>query len=241
MMKRFTTFSFLIIVALLSTAITACNYACKSGSGKQVSENRSIGDFTKVELGGNFKLMIRQDSVTSMTVKADDNIIKDIKTRVSGDVLEIELDGNFCDIGDIIIELSSKQWEGIDASGSTQIISENQINTEDFELNLSGSSKVELNLVAGILKTNSSGNSIINLKGQARRHDANLSGSTELNAFDFTVSDYRIESSGSSNCAINVLSNLEVKTSGASKILYKGTPKNISNDKSGTSVLEQVQ
>lgn len=240
-MKNINKFSLLTLLLPLVLMMNACNNECKSGSGIQTTENRNIGEFSKVELGGNFKLIITQNSSSAMKITADDNVINEIKTRISGDVLEIKLGDKFCDIGDITIELSSKQWQGIDASGSTDIVSENQINTENFELNLSGSSTVDLNLVAGLIQTNSSGNSVINLKGQARKHDADLSGATELNAFDFVVSDYIIESSGSSNCTINVLNNLEVKTSGSSKILYRGNPKNISNDKSGTSVLEQVE
>ena len=232
------TFSSVCLVFLL--ALGACNTHCITGSGNQQSEDRDIGAFSKVEFGGNITMKIRQDSSPAMNITADDNILREIKTRVKGDVLQIKTDGNFCNPGPIVIELSSNKWNGIEASGSSKIISENQINTDDFYLDLSGSSTVDLDIVAGRFRTESSGVSKINLKGQARSHDVAVSGSANIKAYDFIVSDYEIETSGSSDCEINVLNSLKANTSGSSKILYKGNPKELDNQKSGASTFKHV-
>ncbi len=240
-MKKYIQSTLVLGILPISILLNSCNTNCISGSGKQVTENRTIGTFTKVEFGSAIKLKIRQDSFQSMKITADDNIQREIKTRIKGDILSIEMDGNFCNSGNILIELSSKQWEGIKASGSSQIMSENQINSNEFELNLSGSSKVDLDLVTGVFRTESSGSSIINLKGQARQCDINLSGASEINAFNFVVSNYNIKSSGSSKIAINVLNSLKINSSGSSNVVYKGLPKDIVNDKSGSSSLKHVE
>ena len=225
----------------ISILLNSCNINCISGSGRQVTEDRSVVPFTKVEFGGTIRLRIRQDSMPFMRITADDNIQKLIKTQVNGEVLKIEMDGDFCNTGDIIIELSAKQWKGIKASGDTHIRSENQINSDEFNLDLSGSSEVDLDLMTAIFTMESSGSSKINLKGQARKSDVNLSGASEINAFDFVVSDYNIKSSGASKCAINVLNSLKINSSGASEVLYKGYPKEIVNDKSGSSTLTHLE
>jgi Putative auto-transporter adhesin, head GIN domain len=239
MKKYFQIICFLALIPCVSV-LNSCNSNCIKGSGTPITEDRNVGTFSKVEFGGSIKLKIKQDSTNWMKITADDNIIKQIKTRVSGDVLKIEMDGNFCNSGEVVVELSSKVWSGIKASGATQIISENQINSDDFELDLSGSSQVDLNLVAAKFKMETSGSSEIKLKGQARQSDVNVSGASEINAFDFVVSDFNIETSGSSKCAINVLNSLNVNSSGSSEILYKGLPKNINNKKSGSSELKHV-
>ena len=232
-------FKLALILALLpfSILLNSCNVNCISGSGRQVTEDRSLVAFTKVEFGGTIKLKIRQDSLPFMRITADDNIQKLIKTQINGEVLKIEMDGDFCNTGEIIIELGSKQWKGIKASGDTKIMTENQINSNEFELDLSGSSEVDLDLMTAIFRAESSGSSKINLKGQARKSDINLSGASEINAFDFVVGDYDIKSSGASKCAINVLNSLKINSSGASEVLYKGYPKEIVNEKSGASTL----
>ncbi len=240
-MKTQITKSLTAILIALIMFTTACNMDCIKGSGRQTTESRDVSEFTKVEFGGNIRLKIKEDSTFSMKITADDNIQKEIKTRVSNGVLEIEMDGNYCNAGLIEIELGAKKWEGIKASGATQIISENQIHPDNFKLDLSGASKVNLDLVTGKLSTNLSGSSTINIKGQARQHDVDLSGAAEIHAYDFIVSDYRIESSGASNCEINVLNSLLIKTSGASKIYYKGNPKQVKEDKNGASSLKHVE
>ena len=199
-MKKYIQFICLIAFIPSVFMLNGCNSNCIKGSGTQKTEDRNVGTFSKVEFGGSIKLKIKQDSTSWMKITADDNILKEIKTRVSGDVLKIEMDGNFCNSGDVIIELSSKVWSGIKASGATQIISDQQINSNEFELDLSGSSQVDLNLVAAKFKLESSGSSEIKLKGQARQSEVNVSGASEINAFDFVVSDYNIETSGSSKC-----------------------------------------
>jgi hypothetical protein len=229
---------YLLFIAII--AISACNSDCIKGSGNSKSEDRSISDFSKIEFGGNIKLTIYQDGNTSMNITADDNILKEIETNVNGDVLKIRMKGNYCNLGPIEIVLHTKKLDGIDASGSAEIISANPINSDNFDLKLSGNSKVDLDLVTGRLKTETSGSAEINLKGQAREHILDMSGSTQLSAFDLVVGDYKIESSGSSDCKINVLNTLNVKSSGASNIQYKGNPKTVNNDKSGSSDLVHV-
>ncbi len=221
-------------------AISACNSNCIKGSGTSKTEDRSISDFSKIEFGGNIKLTVYQDGNTSMNITADDNILKEIKTNVDGDVLKIEMKGSYCDLQPIEIVVHTKKLEGIDASGSAEIISATSINSDNFDLELSGNSKINLDLITGRLNTKTSGSAEINLKGQAREHNLDMSGSTQLFAFDLVVGDYNIESSGSSNCKINVLNTLNVKSSGASDIQYKGNPKSVNNDKSGSSDLVHI-
>ncbi len=231
----------LLLISVLIITISSCsNNDCISSSGKATTEQRNVDDFSKLELKGTFKVIISQDSFSMMKITADENVIKQVKSRVSGKTLHVELDKKLCDSGVVEIALSSKMWESIEASGEFDITGANVINTDNLDIDLSGASKINLNLMVSRLKTKASGSSEIILSGQARQHIINLSGSNSTEAFDFIVSDYKIETSGSSKLNINVLNNLEVKSSGVSDISYKGTPKNISNSKSGSAILKQV-
>ena len=171
---------------------------------------------------------------------ADDNIQKEIQTRLKGNTLLIRMEGNFCDSGPVTVYLSSKNYEGIEVSGSVEIMSEGKLNVKDFELDLTGSSKVMLDLNAANLKTSSSGASEIELKGQAGSHDLRLRGAGSLEALDFVVGEYHIKSSGASKSRINVLNELLVKSSGASEVEYMGSPSRVENDDSGASKIKKI-
>ena len=222
-------------------AITACNgFDCVDGSGKQVYQTRKVEPFTKVETGGSLKLVLKQDANQSVRIVADDNIQKSIKTYVDGNTLKIKMDGNFCNTGPITVYLSAKSYEGVDASGAVEVESDGKLQTKDFYLDLSGSSKVTLDLNAANVETKSSGASEIHLKGQASSHRIDMSGSGSVDAFDFVVGKYKIESSGASESKINVLNELSVHSSGSSDVKYRGNPQKVINDESGASSVKKI-
>lgn len=229
------------IISFGSLALSSCiNFDCISGSGRQTSEIRNVGSFSKIETSGSIKIVLKQDSVSNLRIIADDNIQREIETRVKGNTLVIDMEGNICDAGPITVYISSKTYEGIEASGAVEIVSDGKLNVNDFDLDLSGSSQVSLDLNAANLRTSSSGASEIRLAGQAGSHDLDLSGSSSVEALDFVVGRYRIESSGSSNSRINVLNELNIRSSGASDIQHRGNPSNVTNDDSGASSVRRI-
>jgi hypothetical protein len=231
-------------IVYLSAAVlllSSCNgFDCINGSGNQVTESRDIGTFTQVETSGSLKIVLSQDSTSSVRILADDNIQEEIQTRLSGNTLKIDIDGNFCDAGPVTIYLSSKDYQKIESSGSVEVLSEGKLNLNELDLELHGSSKVMLDLNVKSLRTSSSGSSEIVLKGQAGTHDLDMTGSSSVEALDFVVGEYQINSTGASKSRINVLNSLEVNSRGASEVEYKGKPSKIEKDNSGASVVRSI-
>ncbi len=225
----------------IGVLLSSCNSVdCVSGSGNQISDDRNVGSFTRIETSGSIKVILRQGNVNSVKVTADDNIIKDIETYTRGNRLMIDLDLDFCDASPITVYVTSPSYERVEASGAVELLSDGKLNVTDFELDLSGSSRVVLDMNAANVKTTSSGESEISLTGQAGSHELELSGSTSVNALDFVVSRYKIESTGSSDTHINVLNELHISSSGSSDIEYRGNPSKITNDESGASSLKKI-
>lgn len=227
--------------ALITTGIlSSCNYRCVHGSGNQTTEKRKAEDFKKVDISGAFKVHLKQDSSLTIDIKADDNLIKYISTSVEGGVLHIKSRKNFCDPGDMVINIGVKNLDEIKASGAVEVNSDGKLNAKDFKLDLSGATKITLDLNAANVSTDGSGATEVHLTGQAASHKIDLSGAGKIEAFDFVVGDYDIETSGIGHCKINVLKTLNVHTSGASEIQYKGSPSTVNNDKSGASSIKKV-
>jgi len=231
-------FSILALSILLLSSCSEVN--CISRSGNQITENRNIDPFTKIEASGSMKLVLIQDSLSSLRIVADDNIQKVIQTRVKGNTLIIDMETGFCDSGPITIYLSSKNYDRIEASGAVEIVSDGKLNVQHFVLDITGSSKVNLDLNAASLKTSSSGSSEIILKGQAGSHDLDLTGSSEVEAVDLIVGKYTLRSSGVSHSRINVLNELDISSNGASEVEYRGKPDRVTNNKLGASSLKAI-
>ena len=84
----------LVLVILVIAAITsACGIPFQPrlvrGSGDVIVENRSVSGFDKVSVEGAGRVIITQGKKESLTVETDDNLMKYIKTEVTGDTLEI--------------------------------------------------------------------------------------------------------------------------------------------------------
>jgi hypothetical protein len=232
-------------IAMLATAISvsifsSCNYRCVRGSGNITTENRKANDFKKLDISGNFKVVLKQDSSLTIGISADDNLLKYISTSVDGGELHIKTKKDFCGDNHIVITIGIRKLDELSCSSMATITSAGKINTGDFKFGLSGATKITLDLNAANLVTETSGKSEINLTGQAASHRIESSGLSDINAFDFVVGEYEINTSGMTTCKINVLKKLNVHSSGASNIEYKGSPATVNNDKSGVSTIKKV-
>ena len=229
---------FIIVAGISITFLSSCDSDCVTGSGNIKQETRKVKDFTKIDVSGNYKIILVQDSSLSLNISADDNLLEYIKTSVDGNTLHIK-NKNICS-DDITVTIGVRNLEEVKASGAVELSSNGKINTGDINLQFSGSTKTVLDLNAARVSTKGSGSTEINLKGQASAHDLDLSGSGNVNAFDFIVGDYNIATSGSTDCQINVLRALNVQSSGSSSIQYRGNPTEVNNHKSGSSSIEKV-
>jgi hypothetical protein len=234
-------FNAILLIAVVSvTMLSSCRFGCIKGSGHQVTETRKGGDFVKIEISGGFKVNLKQDSSLSMTITADDNLMKYIKSSVDGDRLHVYTKKNLCGSGEIVINIGVKNLEEIKASGAVDISSDGKLNTKDLSLRLNGASKVNMDLNAANVTTEGNGASEITLKGQATSHKVELAGSGKIYALDFVVGSYDIQTTGASHCEINVLKDLNVNTTGAAEIQYRGNPSSVNSHKTGAATITKV-
>ena len=234
-----------IIILAAALSLSLLSSSCRRfrhirGSGNAATEKRTMVNFTKVDISGGFKVILVQDSSLIVTVTADDNLLKYVKTAVEGDKLRIYTNRNLDSQTEMTITVGVKKLQEVDASGGIDVSSKSRINAGDFAFDLSGSSHVNMDLSAANVHTQGSGRTVMVLKGQAAAHNLDLSGSSDIDALDFVVGKYNIETSGASKCRVNVLKDLSVHTSGSSDIEYRGNPSNVTNDKSGASSLTKI-
>ncbi|WP_299289215.1 head GIN domain-containing protein [uncultured Mucilaginibacter sp.] len=225
---------------LLFSVLSSCNDSCEKGSGKAASEYRKVGAFTKLNFSGAYKVVLKQ-GVPSVKVTADDNLLKQIETSVRGDELTIKTKKNICNAGTMEIDISNPDFQAVKTAGTIDLSADGKLNLKDFSMELAGMSKVNLNLNAANVTTSTSGSSEVNLTGQATSNKVTMSGKSNLNALDFVVANYRIETSGFTNCNVNVLNELSVNVSGAGSVQYKGNPAKISNEHSGATSIKKIE
>jgi hypothetical protein len=109
-----------------------------------------------------------------------------------------------------------------------------------IKFDLSGAVNVQSELTADHVTVDMSGSGRIELSGGAEHAAFDLSGVAKVRAANLAVKKAMVQSSGASNVEIYVTEMLNVHSSGASAVRYKGNPSMFEVRTSGASVLKQL-
>lgn len=191
------------------------NFGGVHGSGNVASDKRDITGFRAVDVGGVFQVEITAQKEFSVEVEADDNLLPLIKTEVDDGVLKIETERKLSPSNPIRIRISAPDIDNLDVSGVANVTLNDLKNTG--------------------LSVDSSGASKIKITGETAKLTVDVSGATKVDAEDLTAETASVEASGASHVSVNVTGRLRTDASGASKIVYTGTPANVEKKTSGAS------
>lgn len=191
------------------------NFKGVKGSGTTASEKRELSGFRAVEVGGVFQVEIIAQKDFGVEVEADDNLLQYIKTEVRGGKLNIEMDKKVSTKNAILIRISAPDIDDLDVSGAAKVTVSGLKNTG--------------------IKVDSSGASKISIAGETAKLLIEVSGATKVDAEDLKSENATVEASGASHVAVNVTGQLLADASGASKIVYSGSPANVEKKSSGAS------
>jgi|CXWL01.1.fsa_nt_gi HSP20 family molecular chaperone IbpA len=191
------------------------NFKGVRGSGNMATEKRDLSDFHSVDVSGVFQVEIAAQTEFSVEVEADDNLLPLIETKIRNGVLHIETTRKVKTENPLRIRISAPNIEKIESSGATTV-SLTGLSNEGLEVDSSGASKVKIS-------------------GETARLNIDVSGATKVDAEGLTAENATVEASGASHVNVNVTGNLRTDASGASKITYTGSPKDVVKKASGAS------
>lgn len=189
------------------------------GSGKVVTESRDISDFSGVDVSGVFQVEITAQKDFGVEVEADDNLIPLIKTEVRGGVLHIKSERRLSTNNGLKIRISAPDIESIEASGASKV-------------NLAGVKNNELRI-------DTSGASKIDLAGETAKLSVDVSGASYIDGENLKAENADIDASGASHVNVFSTNVLKIGASGASKVIYSGSPKSVEKSTSGVSSVHE--
>jgi hypothetical protein len=197
------------------------------GSGNVTTEERQVGDFTRVDLSGMGDLEIEFGDQTALLIEAEDNIIPLIETEVRGDTLRIGFKNNTNPrpLEDIRYFLTVVSLDGIETSGLGSIQAP-AIQAQGFTVDISGAGNTDIaSLEADSLEVDISGLGSLNVRGgEVVQLDVNISGSGNLDAEELQVQEAIANVSGLGSVKIRVSDRLEADISGSGSDQYYGNP-----------------
>jgi hypothetical protein len=246
MIKVITLITKFIVITLMALFFGSCNQMGNinsiTGSGHVTTEKRTVtGDFKNVEINNALDLVIEQSDKTEIIVEADDNLQKEITTKVENGVLVISCKfGNFINVSSKKITVKMPVIEGIEASSASTVNANTTL--KGSNLNLASSSAASINLTTEYetvqLSTSSASNQTI--KGKALHVEAEASSGSVINTSDLLANEVVASSSSGASITVHPIVNLKAEASSGGNITYNGTPKSIQKEEnSGGSVHQE--
>lgn len=240
-----------LCAALLPAAfilLTSCGgekWPCVNGHGDSVSETRTLNGFTGVSNEMEATVYITQGAEYAIRLEAQQNVLDDITTKVSGGMLEIYSEHCINDALPVIIYITMPDIESLSVSGSGNMFTQNKVTASELDIDISGSGTFtsvdtiialnidmqisgsgDMNLIADapIVSTDISGSGDMSVSGNGGTMSAQISGSGQIHSFYFYVANSTINISGSGNVELNAMDTINGSISGSGNLYYKNSP-----------------
>jgi hypothetical protein len=216
---------------------------CINNNGAVVTVERQVAAFSSVSFGTEGTIYVKQDSFTSISIVADQEVINDMVTEVNGGELTIYNKHCLRNPEPITIYVTTPNLNGIKMSGSGNMYVTSGVSAQSFNITLSGSGTINcqqeidaagissnisgsgsIDLIANCTNMNSiiSGSGNITINGNSPTHVLNISGSGSIFSYGFITDVTNVTISGSGNAELFVNDLLDVTISGSGNVYYKG-------------------
>ncbi len=197
-------------------------------TGDVITEERAIGDFTRVNASGIGELDITQGDTNALTIEADEAIMPYLTSEMHGDTLELGIEDNktLSTTGTVVIRyhLTVTDIDAITLSGMMALTT-GPLTTDHMELILSGSGNLEIEtLTASSLDVTLSGMGNVTVSGEAAELTVSISGAGNLTAGELRSQTAQASISGLGGATLWVTDALNIHISGSGSVEYYGHP-----------------
>ena len=219
---------------LVGVLCLSCADVEDPGPLQEATREFSVLDFDQLEMGSGFHIEVEQSTIFSVKAKGDRRNLDDLSVRTVGNTLVIEYDEHENRRHDTHIIIRMPELKGIHFSGGSKSKIRGFESEGSFSCYLSGGSVAQIDAGYRSAHLVISGGSTLRIRGLGDEIAGEISGASELSAFDYPVRSADLNLSGASRARVTVSDELEVTASGASNLVYRGNPV-VAKDVSGAS------
>lgn len=214
-------FQCMVLAVAMALVFTSCEKDNITGRGSVKTETRELNAFTKVSVEGSTGIHITKGNDFEVSVKAYNNLLPYLITRVENGTLVVKYENTANVRGDnsevfitmpVLNGLSTKGSGNIDVKGTFE-------HTPVFSAGISGSADISIE------------------NALAEKFQLSISGSGDFKSFGLSVTEADVSISGSGDVELTVNEKLKAKISGSGNIYYKGNPTAIEDNISGSGKL----
>jgi hypothetical protein len=196
------------------------------GSGRVITEQRSISPFRQVELAGEGRLLLTPDGPPALEVETDDNLMPYIETEVIDGTLTISTrpDTDLQPSTGVTYRARCDEVVEVVLTGSGDIDVED-CQMGDLAIRLDGSGTIGVDGIdATSVTADLSGSGSIGAIGRTGRVTASIGGSGTFDGTELEAREAEARIPGSGRVMVWATSTLRASISGSGQVLYRGDP-----------------
>jgi phage shock protein PspC (stress-responsive transcriptional regulator) len=220
------------------TCLTCPDYEGTSIKGERTISKLNLNDqygykdFNALDLSGIMNVRIQQGGEFAVDMGRDNRLKERYDVYLDGETLVISYDDKrkffwnnkfWGDDDEIQIKITMPSLQEMSVTGAGKVTF-NGFEENDLEVNLTGAVMADGDINAHNINIDITGASFLDLKGRGDFMDASLTGASGLRAYGYEVDRGVVEAHGASTAKVNVTSSLEITSSFASNVSYRGSP-----------------
>jgi hypothetical protein len=240
-MKTLLLFVILVTGGVLIAGCSMIPQTCTNGSGKIVTEERTVPTFQSVSLNAPAIVTVTQASPTQIQVTADDNILPLITTNVRNGVLSIAYTRPCIrPTSAVQVHVTSPDISGLSILGAGDIRSDGMIKGTTLTSSITGSGSMNLDAEVSTMKSSITGTGSIVLTGTADDLSLSIPGAGTIDASNLQADRVTVDILGSGDALVDVTKSLTVKITGSGSVVYTGNPSSIEQSVTGSGTIRKA-
>ena len=198
-MKR----SVFLCCGLVLCLFPACRWLGVRGNGHIVTQQRLVGDFSELHVGGTFEIEWRNGS-PGLTIITDENLVYYVETEVQDNYLRIRLRERVLPTHGLKLVVTSPRRAGAKLTGASRLVAR-ELTGDGFAVETTGAAEVRLDGKVGELL-------------------ADMTGASELSAKNLQTRTAEVSTTGAASADVSASEKLKVSITGAGEVIYRGNP-----------------
>lgn len=226
----------ILLLALTLVILSSCDNR-NDNRNDNYTESIDIEGVKRLKLSGMFNVNISQYDQESLEVSGDESMVKKLKVKQSGDLLELSLEGKnsggFFKKEGIQVNLSIADLKELEFEGAGNIRTAHTLTLNDLKILGNGVGNINLEIEAESVDSelNFVGNMV--LKGKTNEFYLVNEGIGNIDASKFTAQRVNLISSGIGSVSVHCEDELSIEVNGIGTVNYTGNPTVISEKVSG--------
>ncbi len=215
------------------------------GNGNMVTEERNLESYDAVSVAGWFDVELVSGKEGALTLSGEENLLEHIETEVKNGKLIVKTESGY--------NLQPSSWKGkgilitipvtdinsMVLSGSGDVEGKTKLVSDHFEVVMSGSGDMDLEIESDEIDVTLSGSGDMVLKGSSDKLRVTVSGSGDVKAYDLSAREVDATVSGSADIKVTASEYLRARVSGSGDIHYRGNPEKIDTKTAGSGDIQK--